>query len=82
MGKPMARNAAAGFPLVVWNRTQRKLTIWCAKAPRWRDPRERPRTDVLITIVSDPPALEEVLFGRKRREYRRARGSASRSDAD
>ena len=68
MGKPMASNLVRrqDFPLVVWNRT----------AARARRPGQRGRkagatirarvaklADVLITIVSDPPALEEVLWG-------------------
>src|SRR5271167_1530163 len=66
MGKPMAQNLLrAGYPLVLWNRTPSKAddlvragarlaaTPGAAAAP----------SDVLITIVSDPPALEEVLWG-------------------
>ncbi len=66
MGKPMAQNLLrAGFPLVVWNRTKAKadeLTKSGAKLAS--SPRDAAsRCDVLITIVSDPPALEEVLWG-------------------
>jgi len=66
MGKPMAQNLLrAGFPLVVWNRTKSKadeLVAGGAKlAATARDAASQ--ADVLITIVSDPPALEEVLFG-------------------
>ena len=66
MGKPMAKNLAkAGFPLVVWNRTRERaeeLALLGAKIAS--NPREvGSQVDVLITIVSDPAAVEEVLFG-------------------
>jgi len=66
MGKPMAKNLAkAGFPLVVWNRTKaRAEELAAAGAKIASNPREvGSQVDVLITIVSDPPAVEEVLFG-------------------
>jgi len=66
MGGPMARNLLrAGFPLVVWNRTKSKADDLVRDgATLAADPREAAAlADVLITIVSDPPALEEVLFG-------------------
>ena len=68
MGGPMGLNLlTAGFPLVVWNRTRSKaeeLVTACAKlASDARGVAEQ--VDVLITIVSDPAALEEVLFGAK-----------------
>ena len=65
MGKPMARNILkAGFPLTVWNRTPAKAQdLVSAGAKLAASPREVAETsDALITIVSDPPALEEVLF--------------------
>jgi len=65
MGKPMARNVLrAGFPLVVWNRTKSKADDLVQVGAKWgTDPREvASQADVLITIVSDPPALEEVLW--------------------
>jgi 2-hydroxy-3-oxopropionate reductase len=66
MGKPMGKNLLkAGFPLVVWNRSKAKsdeLVREGAKAGA--NPREvAAAADVLITIVSDPPAVEEVLWG-------------------
>ena len=67
MGKPMGRNLLkAGFPLTVWNRTASKADDLLRDGARWG---ESPRavaaaSDVVITIVSDPPALEEVLWGR------------------
>jgi 3-hydroxyisobutyrate dehydrogenase len=66
MGAPMAHNLLrAGFPVVVWNRTQPKAdALVRAGAKLAASPREAAaQADVLITIVSDPPALEEVLFG-------------------
>jgi 3-hydroxyisobutyrate dehydrogenase-like beta-hydroxyacid dehydrogenase len=66
MGKPMAKNLAkAGFPLVVWNRTRARADELAADGAKIAaSPREvASQVDVLITIVSDPPAVEEVLFG-------------------
>jgi 3-hydroxyisobutyrate dehydrogenase-like beta-hydroxyacid dehydrogenase len=66
MGKPMATNLLkAGFPLVVWNRTAaRAQDLVNEGAKLGESPRETAKlADVLITIVSDPPALEEVLWG-------------------
>jgi 3-hydroxyisobutyrate dehydrogenase-like beta-hydroxyacid dehydrogenase len=65
MGKPMARNLLrAGFPLIVWNRTRSKADDLVREGAKLAaDPREAAAAaDVLITIVSDPAALEEVLF--------------------
>src|SRR5579862_4483407 len=66
MGKPMAKNLSkAGFPLVVWNRTRARADELAADGAKIAaSPREvASQVDVLITIVSDPPAVEEVLFG-------------------
>lgn len=66
MGKPMGMNLLkAGFPLVVWNRTPAKAEELVREgATLAANPREvAGQVDVLITIVSDPPALEEVMFG-------------------
>jgi 2-hydroxy-3-oxopropionate reductase len=66
MGRPMAQNLlGAGFPLVVWNRSGGKDEELVRKgARRGESPREvAAQVDVLLTIVSDPPALEEVLWG-------------------
>ena len=65
MGVPMGRNLLrAGFPLVVWNRTRAKAEPLVREGAQLAaSPREvAERADVLITIVSDPPALEEVLW--------------------
>jgi 3-hydroxyisobutyrate dehydrogenase len=55
----------AGFPLVVWNRTAARADSLVAAGARLAaSPKEAASAaDVLITIVSDPPALEEVLWG-------------------
>src|SRR6202451_3137476 len=66
MGKPMGRNLLkAGFPLVVWNRTAaRAEELVRDGAKLTAHPRETAAAaDVLITIVSDPLALEAVLWG-------------------
>ncbi len=66
MGKPMGRNLLrAGFPLVVWNRTPGKdEELVRDGARRGASPGDvAAEADVLLTIVSDPPALEEVLWG-------------------
>jgi 3-hydroxyisobutyrate dehydrogenase-like beta-hydroxyacid dehydrogenase len=65
MGKPMAQNLLkAGFPLTVWNRTASKTDdLVRSGAKLAANPRDvAGQSDVLITIVSDPPAVEEVLF--------------------
>jgi len=65
MGKPMAQNLLrAGFPLLVWNRTAWKADeLLRAGAKLAAYPGEAAaQADVLITIVSDPPALEQVLW--------------------
>jgi 3-hydroxyisobutyrate dehydrogenase len=66
MGRPMGLNLLkAGFPVTVWNRTRaRTEALAAAGAAVAASPREvAERSDVVITIVSDPPALEGVLWG-------------------
>jgi 3-hydroxyisobutyrate dehydrogenase-like beta-hydroxyacid dehydrogenase len=66
MGKPMAGNLLrAGFPVVVWNRTKSRADELLSEGAEWgASPRETAtQADVLITIVSDPPAIEQVLWG-------------------
>src|SRR6266478_10016020 len=66
MGRPMGHNLLkAGFPLVVWNRTASRADSLVAAGARLAASRKEAAAaaDVLITIVSDPPALEEVLWG-------------------
>jgi 3-hydroxyisobutyrate dehydrogenase len=66
MGQPMAINLLkAGFPLTVFNRTRAKcepvaaMGVAVAVSPQ----EAAAQSDVVITIVSDTPDVEEVLFG-------------------
>ena len=66
MGQPMGMNLVkAGHPLTVWNRTiSRANELVAIGAKLAKSPREAAEnSDVLLTIVSDPPALESVLWG-------------------
>ena len=66
MGRPMGMNLLkAGFPLTVWNRTPaRAHELVAAGAYLAASPGElAARSELVISIVSDPPALEEVLWG-------------------
>jgi len=66
MGRPMGINLLkAGYPLTVWNRTaSRAGELLAAGAKLAKSPEEvAAACDFLLTIVSDPPALEEVLWG-------------------
>jgi 3-hydroxyisobutyrate dehydrogenase-like beta-hydroxyacid dehydrogenase len=66
MGKPMAGNLLkAGFPVVVWNRTESRADeLVGAGAKLGASPRDTAsQADVLITIVSDPAAVETILWG-------------------
>ncbi len=66
MGRPMGMNLLkAGHALTVWNRTaSRADELVAAGATLAKSPREAAAgCDVLLTVVSDPPALEEVLWG-------------------
>src|SRR4029077_18001956 len=66
MGRPMGMNLLkAGYTLTVWNRTASRadeLVAACAKLAE--SPQEAAAaSDFLLSMVSDPPALEEVLWG-------------------
>jgi 3-hydroxyisobutyrate dehydrogenase-like beta-hydroxyacid dehydrogenase len=66
MGRPMAVNLLKkGFPLTVWNRTASRAQPLASQGARVASsPREAAASvDVLIVIVSDPPAVEQVLWG-------------------
>jgi 3-hydroxyisobutyrate dehydrogenase-like beta-hydroxyacid dehydrogenase len=66
MGRPMSMNILkAGYPLIVWNRTASRTDELVAEGARLApSPKEvAAASDFLITMVSDPPALEEVLWG-------------------
>ena len=67
MGRPMGMNLLkAGHTLTVWNRTpERAQELVAAGAKLAKTPREvAEASEVLLTMVSDPPALESVLWGR------------------
>ena len=67
MGQPMAGNLVkAGFPVVIWNRTRSRGDELVQQGAKWA---ETPfdvaaQVDILLTMVSDPAALEEVLWGK------------------
>jgi len=66
MGRPMAANLLkAGYALTVWNRTRaRAEEVAMLGAKVAATAREAAAaSDVLLTVVSDPPALEAVLWG-------------------
>jgi 3-hydroxyisobutyrate dehydrogenase-like beta-hydroxyacid dehydrogenase len=66
MGQPIGMNLLkAGHPLTVWNRTASRANELVASGAKLAaSPKEvAAASDVLITIVSDPPALESVLWG-------------------
>jgi 3-hydroxyisobutyrate dehydrogenase-like beta-hydroxyacid dehydrogenase len=66
MGRPMGMNLLkAGYSLTVWNRTaSRADELVAASAKLAKSPQEAAASaDFLLTIVSDPPALEQVLWG-------------------
>jgi len=66
MGRPMARNLlAAGYPLTVWNRTRSRMDeLISLGAGAAGSPREvAERSDVVITMVTDSPDVEEVVLG-------------------
>jgi 3-hydroxyisobutyrate dehydrogenase len=66
MGRPMSMNLLkAGFPLTVWNRTISRADEPVAAGARLgQSPLDvATHADFLITMVSDPAALEEVLWG-------------------
>src|ERR1700722_7371068 len=66
MGRPMSANLLkAGHELTVWNRTaSRGDSLVEQGAKRAATPREAAAAaEIVLTIVSDPPALESVLWG-------------------
>jgi 3-hydroxyisobutyrate dehydrogenase-like beta-hydroxyacid dehydrogenase len=66
MGQPMGMNLLkAGYSLTVWNRTIARANELVAMGAKLSmSPKEvAANCDVLITMVSDPPALEGVLWG-------------------
>ena len=68
MGHPMGANLLkAGYELTVWNRTSsRGIDLVAQGAKRAATPRDvAAASEVIVTIVSDPPAVESVLWGEK-----------------
>ncbi|RLG05538.1 MAG: hypothetical protein DRN65_06825 [Thaumarchaeota archaeon] len=66
MGRPMALNLLkAGYPMVVWNRTRSKMKPLLEAGAEGADsPREvAEKSDVVITMVTDSPDVEEVILG-------------------
>lgn len=66
MGKPMGMNLRkAGFPLTVWNRTPgRTDELVAAGAQVAAAPRAvAEQSDVIITMVSDSPDVQQVILG-------------------
>jgi 2-hydroxy-3-oxopropionate reductase len=66
MGRPMGMNLLkAGHTLTVWNRTAARADeLVAAGAKLAKTPREVAEdSEILFSIVSDPPALESVLWG-------------------
>jgi 3-hydroxyisobutyrate dehydrogenase-like beta-hydroxyacid dehydrogenase len=66
MGRPMVANLLkAGHPVTVWNRTASRADELVAQGAKLAaSPREvAAASEVVFTIVSDPPALESVLWG-------------------
>ena len=67
MGRPIAANIlAAGFPLVVWNRTPEKADDLLARgASLVESPRGlTEQAEIVLTSLADPAAVEAVYFGR------------------
>lgn len=66
MGAPMAGHLlGAGYPLRVHTRTKRKAAPLIAAGATWCDSPDQAAAgaDVLMTIVTDTPDVEQVLFG-------------------
>ena len=66
MGQPIGMNLLkAGHTLTVWNRTSSRADSLVALGAKLAtSPKEVAAvSDVLLTIVSDPPALESILWG-------------------
>ena len=71
MGRPMGINLLrAGYPLTVWNRTPgRTDELVAAGAKLAKSPQElAASSDFLLTMLSDPPAIESVLWGTNGRD--------------
>jgi 3-hydroxyisobutyrate dehydrogenase len=67
MGRPIAANLLKkGFSLTVWNRTPSRAQDLASRGAKVAaTPQETAAaSDVLMMIVSDPPAVEQVLWGK------------------
>jgi len=67
MGKEMSRRILeAGYPLTVWNRTKERADFLLKAGAQWADsPRAVAQAaDVVITMVTDSAASEEVICGK------------------
>ena len=64
MGRPMAANLLkAGFDLTVWNRTPQSADdLVAAGAAPAASPADASRADVVITMLADDAAVEQVAF--------------------
>ncbi|MFN7973966.1 MAG: NAD(P)-dependent oxidoreductase [Acidobacteriota bacterium] len=65
MGSRMARNVGAkGFPLTVWNRNAERAVPFRPNAAVAATPRDlAAASDVVVTMLADPPAVEHVYTG-------------------
>ena len=66
MGKPMALNLLkAGFDVIAYNRTEDKVdAIINAGGKKGKTPKEiAEQSDIIITMVSDSPDVQEVILG-------------------
>ncbi len=69
MGKPMARNLLrAGYDLVVYNRTQEKVSqggLVAAGAKSAASPKEVGESaEIIFLMLTDPAAVDQILFGK------------------
>src|SRR6266852_9222995 len=77
MGQPIGMNLLkAGHTLTVWNRTTSRANELVALGAKLAtSPKEvAAASDALLTIVSDPPALESILWGADGKEPRALAG--------
>ena len=68
MGRPMAGHILqSGYPITVYNRTRSKMTsLLKAGAKEAEDPSKVAcESDIIITMVSDTPDVEEVVLGQR-----------------
>lgn len=66
MGHPIADNLlAAGFPIVVWNRSEEKAADLLTRGASWAaTPRNLANSaEIVLTSLADPAAVETVYFG-------------------